>query len=111
MGNEAPAPIPRMKRDAAATENFHYFTAAAYFFPFGALLATFFLGKYKKRLVSFDRVLHRHPASRSGGAPSDQRGLVAVRRVAADSRIVREASNPASRPHVGDNSANRINTC
>lgn len=47
MGSTAPRMGAGMS-DAEATEHFHTFTAAAYFFPiFGALLADAFLGKYR----------------------------------------------------------------
>ncbi len=47
MGTSAPAATAGMS-NAEATEHFHTFTAAAYFFPvFGALLADVFLGKYR----------------------------------------------------------------
>lgn len=47
MGSTAPSTGAGMS-NAEATEYFHTFTAAAYFFPvFGALLADVFLGKYR----------------------------------------------------------------
>jgi len=69
MGNEAPGADTAMS-GAAATENFHYFTAAAYFFPvLGALLADIFLGKYKTILYLSIVYCIGHAALAFMGAP------------------------------------------
>ncbi|TWT74386.1 POT family MFS transporter [Allorhodopirellula solitaria] len=75
MGNSAPSTGAGMS-NAEATEHFHTFTAAAYFFPvFGALLADVFLGKYRTILYLSIVYCIGHAALALMGTPPVSAGM------------------------------------